>query len=190
MCLGSGYLPRRTQLRYLINQFVWTRELLFSGSSIVTCSSDETIRFWTLDNSPLSNSGLECHLQKIISLSTQECEQDKKGVRCVQVSPDESFIASGDRSGNIRVHNAKNYNEQCKIEAHESEIMTLKFSKDNKYLASGSRDRLLHMFDGENNFEFLTTIEDHSSCVTSVDFIKNSQEEDVLVSSGNFVFRL
>ena len=121
-------------------------------------------------------------------MSTQDCDQDKRGVRCVQVSPDETFIASGDRSGNIRVHNAKNYTEQCKIEAHEAEIMTLKFSQDTKYLASGSRDRLVHMFDGENNFEFLTTVEDHSSCVTSVDFIKNSQEEDLLVTSGKFSF--
>ena len=149
----------------------------------MTCSSDETIRVWSLDTSPLSHSGLECHLQKMISVPGESGDQEKRGVRCVSVSPDQSFITSGDRAGNIRVHTTRNYSELCKIEAHDSEILTLKFS-DNKFLASGSRDRLVHLFDASNNFEFLTTVEDHSACVTAVDFIKTRDDEDILVTSG------
>ena len=154
-----------------------------SGSCLVTCSSDETIRIWSLDHGPLSNSGLECHLQKIITVKNNEdIDPDKVGVKCVKISPDESYLASGDRSGNIRVHNAKNFSEICKIEAHDAEIMSLRFGAD-RYLASASRDRLVHMFDVDNDFEFLTTVDEHSSVVTSVDFI-TSGEDDVLVSCG------
>jgi len=156
---------------------------LSSGSCLVTCSSDETIRIWSLDHGPLSNSGLECHLQKIITVkNNDDIDPDKVGVKCVKVSPDECFLASGDRSGNIRVHNVKNFSEICKIEAHDAEIMSLRFGAD-RYLASASRDRLVHMFDVDNDFEFLTTVDEHSSVVTSVDFI-TSGEDDILVSSG------
>jgi len=160
------------------------RGTLSSGSCLVTCSNDDTLRLWTLDHGPLSNSGLECHLQKVVPISNNgDGDHEKqKGIKCVRVSPDECFIATGDRSGNIRVHNTKTLDEVCKIEAHDSEIMSLKFAGD-RFLASASRDRLIHLFDVDNNFEFLTTVDEHSSCVTSVDFLTNG-DEDVLISSG------
>jgi len=159
------------------------RGTLSSGSCLVTCSNDDTLRLWTLDHGPLSNSGLECHLQKVLSISnTGDGDHDKQGVKCVRVSPDECYIATGDRGGNIRVHSSKSFEEICKIEAHDSEIMSLKFAGD-RFLASASRDRLIHLFDVDNNFEFLTTVDEHSSCVTSVDFLTNG-DEDVLISSG------
>ena len=73
-----------------------------------------------------------------------EPEEDpqKTGVKIVRVSPDESFIASGDRNGNIRIHDARSYEEICKIEAHDAEVTSLKFAGD-RYLASASRDRLV-----------------------------------------------
>ena len=157
---------------------------LTSGSTLVTCSNDDTIRIWSLDLGPLSNSSLECHLQKAIKIQNNEgLDSDKAGVKCVKVNSGENFIASGDRHGNIRVHNTTNYEEICKIEAHDAEIMSLQFAPGDKYLASGSRDRLIHLFDVENQFEFLTTVEEHSSCVTSVDFLSTG-EDDFLVSSG------
>ena len=35
----------------------------------------------------------------------QDPGEGKNGVRCLCVSPDRQYLASGDRSGNIRVHN-------------------------------------------------------------------------------------
>ena len=101
------------------------------------------MRLWSLDLGPLSNSGLECHLQKTITVETKPQEDPQKtGIKIVRVSPDELFIASGDRNGNIRVHDARSYEEICKIEAHDAEVTSLKFAGD-RYLASASRDRLV-----------------------------------------------
>ena len=46
-----------------------------------------------------------------------------------------------------------------------------------------SNSAQVHLFDAYNNFQFLTTVDEHSSCVTSVDFL-TSGGEDILVSSG------
>ena len=114
-----------------------------SGSCLVTSSNDDTIRLWSLDSGPLTQSGLECHLQKTISVNPEpEEDPQKTGVKIVRVSPDESFIASGDRNGNIRIHDARSFDEICKIEAHDAEVTSLKFAGD-RYLASASRDRLV-----------------------------------------------
>ena len=170
---------------------IWTVDTfqggLGSGSCLVTGSDDDTIRVWSMDHGPLANSSLECHLQKILSLRSEEGGQEeredtKTGIKCVKVSPDENYIASGDRSGNIRVHDARTYSELCRIEAHDAEVTSLGFAGD-RFLASASRDRLVHMFDVYNNFEFLTTVDEHSSVVTSVDFLTVG-EDDILVSSG------
>ena len=106
----------------------------------MTSSNDDTIRLWSLDFGPLSHSGLECHLQKTISVNPEPEEDPQK----TGVSPDENFIASGDRHGNIRVHDARSFDEICKIEAHDAEVTSLKFAGD-RYLASASRDRLVRM---------------------------------------------
>lgn len=56
-------------------------------------------------------------------------------------------------------------------------------------LASGSRDRLLHIFDVKNHCSLLQTLDDHSSAVTSVKFSDNGRK---LVSCGpdkSIIFR-
>lgn len=53
----------------------------------------------------------------------------RNGVRCIRISPDGHHLASGDRSGNIRIHELQRMDEICKIEAHESEVLSLEYSK-------------------------------------------------------------
>ena len=48
-----------------------------------------------------------------------------------------------------------------------------------KLLASAGRDRLIHVFDVQNNFSFVQTLDDHSASITSIKF--NSK----LSSSGS-----
>ena len=75
----------------------------------------------------------------------------RNGVRCIRISPNGKHLASGDRSGNIRVHELQFMDELCKIEAHDAEVLCLEYSLPggsvtNSYLASASRDRLIHVF--------------------------------------------
>lgn len=59
-------------------------------------------------------------------------------------------LASGDRAGNVRIHETTNMTEVYKIEAHDGEVLCLEYSNpdtEKNLLASASRDRLLHVFD-------------------------------------------
>ena len=51
----------------------------------------------------------------------------RNGVRCIRISPDGRHLASGDRAGNIRVHELQFMDELCKIEAHDAEVLCLEY---------------------------------------------------------------
>ena len=63
-----------------------------TGSSLVTCGEDDTIRVWSLDQGPLQNCRLECHHQNSLQVGTAGSE--RPGVRCVRVSPDGRHLVS------------------------------------------------------------------------------------------------
>jgi WD40 repeat protein len=98
----------------------------------------------------------------------------RNGVRCIKISPENGHLATGDRSGNIRIFNLNTLKKITSIEAHDSEVLCLEYTNekiDRKLLASASRDRLIHVFDVENGYRILQTLDDHSSSITSVKFI-------------------
>ena len=45
-----------------------------------------------------------------------------------RISPDGKHLASGDRAGNIRIHELQFMDEMCKIEAHDAEVLCLEYS--------------------------------------------------------------
>ncbi|PIK51406.1 putative mitogen-activated protein kinase-binding protein 1 [Apostichopus japonicus] len=106
-----------------------------------TCGSDNTVRIWNID--PLVDTTIfkkniyTNELLKIVYMKEDEDEIDsspgesKDGVRCVCFSPDGQMLASGDRSGNIRINDLLQANmyELHKIEAHDSEVLCLEFSQ-------------------------------------------------------------
>lgn len=165
--------------------------------SFVTCSSDDTIRVWGLEecaNNEIYRKNIYSkELLKIIYIDNDlnyikdpEIFNDKNnpginsnydgrnGVRCIKISPELQHLASGDRSGNIRVYDLNNLKLITTIEAHESEVLCLEYSNesiDRKLLASASRDRLIHVFDVAQNYHLLQTLDDHSSSITSIKFV-------------------
>ena len=63
-----------------------------------------------------------------IHLPSQDTLYDQRnGVRCIRISPNGKHLASGDRSGNIRVHELQFMDELCKIEAHDAEVLIKAF---------------------------------------------------------------
>ncbi|MEJ1286893.1 hypothetical protein NN561_017906 [Cricetulus griseus] len=115
------------------SSFVWNVEVYpefeedqracLPSGSFLTCSSDNTIRFWNIDSSSdsqwqkniFSNTLLKVvyvendiqHLQDMSHFPDRGSEigtpmDVKAGVRVMQVSPDGQHLASGDRSGNLR----------------------------------------------------------------------------------------
>jgi WD40 repeat protein len=73
----------------------------------------------------------------------------RNGVRAIRISPDGHHLASGDRAGNVRIHELRSIEEICRIEAHDAEVLCLEYSQPEsgqRLLASASRDRLIHVF--------------------------------------------
>ena len=61
------------------------------------------------------------------------------------------------------------------VEAHDNEVLSLAYSKTSHLLASASRDKLVHVFDAQKNYEKVVTLDNHSSSVTSVKFTNDSK---------------
>ncbi|XP_023577390.1 WD repeat-containing protein 62 isoform X2 [Octodon degus] len=177
-------------------EFEDKRACLPSGS-FLTCSSDNTIRFWNVESSSeshwqkniLSNTLLKIvyvendiqHLQDTSHFPDRGGENGtptdvKAGVRVMQVSPDGQHLASGDRSGNVRIHELHFMDELVKVDAHDAEVLCLEYSKPETgltLLASASRDRLIHVLNVEKNYHLEQTLDDHSSSITAIKFAGN-----------------
>nr|XP_021496688.1 WD repeat-containing protein 62 isoform X1 [Meriones unguiculatus] len=185
------------------SSFVWNVEVYpefedqracLPSGSFLTCSSDNTIRFWNMNRSSdaqwrkniFSDTLLKVvyvendtqHLQDMSHFPDRGSENGtpmdmKAGVRVMQVSPDGQHLASGDRSGNLRIHELHFMDELIKVEAHDAEVLCLEYSKPETgvtLLASASRDRLIHVLNVEKNYNLEQTLDDHSSSITAIKF--------------------
>lgn len=189
--------------------------------SFITCSSDDTVRIWNLEKNRMNYDGNYTYqtniysneLLKIIYIDSElqyikntdiglldKVEtlsyDDRNGVRSMGISPDGQQLATGDRSGNIRVYRLKNAEELCKIEAHDAEILCLEYTPllsnfNKRLLLSASRDRLIHVFDVNDFYKFVETLDDHSSSITAIRFIDvNNQLQLVSCSADkSIIFR-
>ncbi|KAG8188886.1 hypothetical protein JTE90_014946 [Oedothorax gibbosus] len=183
------------------------------GGTFFTCASDDTIRVWNLEHKAFGadatlKRNVYCHeLLKILYTDPNLvflCDIDflpaetneklvntydgRNGVRCLKIRPDGQHLASGDRSGNVRVYDLKYLELLCKIEAHDAEVLCLEYSDTDKgsppqVLCSGSRDRLAHLFDASTgDYPFVQTLDEHTSSVTSVKFVREGEGSLRLVS--------
>ncbi|XP_059574626.1 WD repeat-containing protein 62 isoform X1 [Alligator mississippiensis] len=196
------------------SSFVWNIEVYpeledhqscLPPGSFLTCSSDNTIRIWNLENGTRSDFQKNIYsdtLLKVIYVdnNTQHLQDPtnvpdrgenagyldvKSGVRVMQVSPDGQHLASGDRGGNLRIHELQFMHEVVKVEAHDSEVLCLEYSKPETgmaLLASASRDRLIHVLNVDKYYRLEQTLDDHSSAITAVKFAGNGEVQ--LISCG------
>ncbi|XP_051521236.1 mitogen-activated protein kinase-binding protein 1-like isoform X2 [Myxocyprinus asiaticus] len=174
----------------------------FTPGSFLTCSSDNTIRLWNSESQQshgLCNNLYSQDLVRVVYVDedtqflkveaekAEGCSQDgKSGIRVLGISPDGQHLAAGDRSGNLRIFGLQFMNELLKIEAHDSEVLCLAFSPKETglhLLASASRDRLIHIFDMERNYNLVQTVYDHSASITAIKFTGLSSEV-CMVSCG------
>jgi len=181
-----------------------TREL--PPGTFATSSADSTIRFWNIDRkgkmeevdakprNPYSREavgilycGTDTQLQAWkapdpeLSEQTAPCKHvpcaDHVEIRCMRISPDGAYLASGDRTGNVRVHELADQQLYAFQEAHDSEVLALDFSppldgdaEQSVLLATASRDQLVHVFDSRTAFQLAHTSDDHAGSVTGLCF--------------------
>ncbi|XP_037100854.1 mitogen-activated protein kinase-binding protein 1-like isoform X2 [Syngnathus acus] len=166
-----------------------TAASLWPGT-FLSCSSDSTIRLWHVDERSRVHSRniLSSDLLKIIYTSAsmaalQEAEnltnpdgppaESRAVVRTICLSPDGKHLASGDRNGMLRIHNLSSMEEILKVEAHDAEILCLEYSKPKtglQFLATASRDRLIHVLNAAADYGLVQTLDEHSSSITAVRF--------------------
>uniref|UniRef100_A0A673M9N1 Mitogen-activated protein kinase binding protein 1 n=1 Tax=Sinocyclocheilus rhinocerous TaxID=307959 RepID=A0A673M9N1_9TELE len=167
----------------------------FSPGSFLSCSSDNTLRLWNTDaqNTTLSRNVISNDLQKVIYMDSNtsplldtdctissnsekadpQTSDNRTGIRTMCVSPDGLHLASGDRNGTLRIHDLESMEEILDVQAHDSEILCLEYSKPEtglKLLATASRDRLIHVLDADREYGLLQTLDEHSSSITAVRF--------------------
>ncbi|MGH0183472.1 UNVERIFIED_CONTAM: hypothetical protein FKN15_012022 [Acipenser sinensis] len=85
-----------------------------------------------------------------------------------------------------RVHELHSMGEILKVEAHDSEILCLEYSKPETglfLLATASRDRLIHVLDAGQDYRLLQTLDEHSSSITAVRFAAN-EDKVRMISCG------
>ncbi|XP_033852425.2 WD repeat-containing protein 62-like isoform X1 [Acipenser ruthenus] len=163
------------------------------AGSFLTCSSDNTIRLWNMDGSSaatgISVTGFHKNfyshnLLKVVYVGNNiqhlqdtaekaDCTDLKAGIRVLAVSPDGQHLASGDRSGNLRIYDLQFLDELMNVEAHDSEVLCLEYSKPEtgmSLLATASRDRLIHVLNVDKQYGLEQTLDDHSASITAVKF--------------------
>lgn len=172
--------------------------------SFLSCSSDNTIRLWNIDSNVQNRNILSHDLQKVIYVDDnisslmdtesgvvtggntekagssgsegQQTDTSRAGIRTLRVSPDGQHLASGDRIGVLRIHDLDSMEEIMNVQAHDSEILCLEFSKPDtglQLLATASRDRLIHVLDAGREYSLVQTLDEHSSSITAVRFAAN-----------------
>uniref|UniRef100_A0A3Q2ZRZ5 Mitogen-activated protein kinase-binding protein 1-like n=1 Tax=Kryptolebias marmoratus TaxID=37003 RepID=A0A3Q2ZRZ5_KRYMA len=182
-----------------------------SSGAFLTCSADNTIRMWRLEEPALARGqppDVPSHdLLNVIyvdgnsgALSDPGCAANasasadkpggdaqaadiRTGIRTVCVSPDGKHLASGDRSGMLRVHDLSSMKEILKVEAHDAEILCLEYSKPEtglKLLATASRDRLIHVLDADDDYGLVQTLDEHSSSITAVRFAAHENKVKII----------
>ena len=134
---------------------VW---LTADGQTLLSASSDGTIRFWSLTNG--------------IELSTLELHDGKK-VQTIVMSEKERYLISGGSDHTICVFDLDADQEVHRLVGHDRIVTSVALSPDEKWLASGSTDysvRLWNMQSGE-----CVAIFEHESLVSAVRFSVDGQ---------------
>ncbi|XP_047201020.1 mitogen-activated protein kinase-binding protein 1 isoform X3 [Girardinichthys multiradiatus] len=180
-------------------------EVQLPPGSFLSCSSDSTIRLWNIDRHNVFHKNiLSNDLQKVLYVDNnmtnlldmdsitvacansekvgssvseaQQMDQNRVGIRTLRVSPSGKHLASGDRMGVLRIHDVESMDEILNVQAHDSEILCLEFSKPEtglQLLATASRDRLIHVLDAAREYSLVQTLDEHSSSITAVRFAAN-----------------
>uniref|UniRef100_A0A0N5ABQ9 WD_REPEATS_REGION domain-containing protein n=1 Tax=Syphacia muris TaxID=451379 RepID=A0A0N5ABQ9_9BILA len=168
--------------------------------SFISVGADDTIRIWNIDHRtkhfqsdaclpPLQTNVYSEELKKILFVSESvnslvENSEDvlgaslndsTTGLRTLRLSPDGRHLAVGGKDGNIYVFDltVDGMPQIVSHEAHENDVTCLEYSDPTSaryLLASGGRDRLVHLFDPADNYTPLATVDDHTSALNSIVF--------------------
>ena len=129
-----------------------------NSSKILSCSRDKTAKIWDVDSG------------KLLRTFDEHDDWVYKAVfgnenNIITCSKDNFIINWSIESGRIIK----------KIKAHKESVNSINISYDGNYLASGSADKTVKIWDIKNNFKLLNKYAGHTFSVNSVSFSKDSK---------------
>jgi WD40 repeat protein len=139
------------------------------GKMIASCSSDNTIKLWSLPERNLLRT-LQGH---------------KNAVNALALLPDGKVLASGSYDKTIKLWSLSDGTLLISLDAHQDSVTALATTRDGKVLASGSYDKTIKLWLLPEN-KLLTVLEGHQNrvgalAITSDDKLLASGSEDTTI---------
>ncbi|NOT30246.1 MAG: WD40 repeat domain-containing protein [Planctomycetes bacterium] len=108
-----------------------------------------------------------------------------KGTGVAAFSPDDRWLATGDRDGSVRLWEVESGTLVTTLIGHDLQVLTLAFSPDGTRLASGGRDKTIRLWD-MRTFAAVGMLGDHTDHVASLAW----DGERLISSSGDDTARI
>ncbi|MBF0541378.1 MAG: caspase family protein [Nitrospirae bacterium] len=158
---------------------IWKIIPMKDGRRIISASADKTIRIWDIET------GKET--QKLLG---QIGGGSEGAIYAIALSPDEKWLAVGgyfggniDTRGNIRIYDIETGKIINVLKSHKSSIYDLSVSSDGRYLVSGSADKMVKVWDIQNNFSEVFSFDGHTDHLYAVRIFKEGNDYKI-VSAG------
>nr|ODO02585.1 U3 small nucleolar RNA-associated protein 13 [Cryptococcus depauperatus CBS 7855] len=157
---------------------------------LFTASQDRTIKMWDLSSISLNSlPSAPVHPRSMATLRAHE-----KDINSLDVAPNDKFLVSGSQDKLVKLYSVDfeppktpssgaegGFKALGSCAGHRRGVWTVKFSRNDKVVASGGADRAIKLW-SLDDFSCLKTFEGHTNSVLRVDFISYGQQ---LVSSSS-----
>ncbi|TYJ52882.1 hypothetical protein B9479_006517 [Cryptococcus floricola] len=160
------------------------------GKFLFTASQDRTIKMWDL--SPLSLSSPPSEPIRPRSMATLRAHE--KDINSLDIAPNDKFLVSGSQDKSVKLYTIDytppksegqgaegGFKNLGTCNGHRRGVWTVRFSRNDKVVASGSADKTIKLW-SLDDFTCLKTFEGHTNSVLRVDYMSNGQQ---LVSSSS-----
>jgi WD40 repeat protein len=105
----------------------------------------------------------------------------RSDILCIDISPDDSYLVSGDLDGNVVIWDLKTHQLKQNYNNHKGVVSCVKFSPDQREIASSSSDKSVVLYEIETN-KILFRFDFHKKDVNSIAF---SSTGEILASGGD-----
>ena len=162
---------------------IWDSE---TGNLVVSIPTD--IQIGSMDISPDGTKiALACYKKiQIWSLISRKLilsiDEDSSNGFGIKYSNDGENLAVGLGNGEIKLFESINLKLKYTLQGHFKPVLSISFSKDNKFIVSGSSDQMIKLWDLNSKKEVKSLINEHKGTVYAVVF---SPRSNIFASAGD-----